>query len=161
MASVSRFLTNKAEAEGQRGEERGGASATANIDVAVVGVAAEAETPAGQFLYAPKTVVLAREAAENPAAEGSPRSVSLSHHEAGVQILLDEEIEEGVDDALALSHRDLADGFAFEVLILLEHRGLDPHVVEPPAGMAGRGDLPARTGAGASDQLPETTVMQP
>jgi hypothetical protein len=32
----------------------------------------------------------------------SSSTLFFGHHEAGVQILLDDEIEEGVDDALAL-----------------------------------------------------------
>ena len=48
--------------------------------------------------------------------------VVLGLQEAGVEFLLDDEVEEGVDDALALLLGDLADGLALQPLVLLEHR---------------------------------------
>ena len=59
--------------------------------------------------------------------------VVLAVQERGVEILLDDEIEEGVDDALALHLGDLADGLAHQALVLRQHRMLHRHVVPPGA----------------------------
>ena len=66
--------------------------------------------------------------------------VVLRLHQARIEILFDDEVEEGVDHALALLLGDLADGLALQPLVLLQHRGLDPHVVVPMAGIAGGRD---------------------
>ena len=52
--------------------------------------------------------------------------VVLAVQERGLQILLDDEIEERVDDALALCLGDLADRHAHETLVLRQHRRAGP-----------------------------------
>ena len=59
--------------------------------------------------------------------------------EAGVQVFLDDQIEEGVDDPFALLLGDLADRLAFQAPVLLQDWSVDPHVVIPSAGVSGGG----------------------
>ena len=69
--------------------------------------------------------------------------------EHGIQLLLDHQIQEGVDDALALLFGDLADGFALQPLIFFQHRLPHPDVVVP---VARRGCWPA--GRPSTPRLP-------
>ena len=57
--------------------------------------------------------------------------IVLGLQQAGFELLLDSQIEEGVDDPLALFLGDLADRFELHPLVLFERRLVDPHVVPP------------------------------
>jgi len=67
--------------------------------------------------------------------------IVLGLHQAGIEVLFHDEVEEGVDDALALLLGDLADRLALQPLVLFQHWGLDPHVVVPATRVAGGRDL--------------------
>ena len=60
--------------------------------------------------------------------------VVLGLQEAGLQLLLDHQVEERVDHALILHLGDLADGLELQRLVLLQRRFVHPHVVPPGLG---------------------------
>ena len=59
--------------------------------------------------------------------------IVLGLHEGRFELLLDDEVEERVDDALVLLLRDIGQGLADHPFVFLERRLLDPDVVVPVA----------------------------